>query len=55
MLQISNRRGPRCCWMQTTSRMMTGERSCKMVPMPALESWMVKKQVNWQQLTPARP
>ena len=40
---ISNTRGPRFCWMQTTSRMMTGETSCKIVPMPALDNWMVRK------------
>ena len=41
--QTSNTRGPRFCWMQTTSRIMTGETSCKIVPMPALDSWMVRK------------
>lgn len=43
MEKISNTRGPRLCWMQTTSRIMTGERSCKIVPMPAPDSWIVRK------------
>ena len=43
MEKISNTRGPRRCWMQTTSRIMTGERSCKIVPMPALDIWIVRK------------
>mgnify|MGYP002470232984 CR=1 FL=1 len=43
MENTSNSRGARFCWMQTTSRISTGERSCKIVPTPALESWMVKK------------